>query len=311
MANGEVWLWLKCYHSLNNSLPVPTPVRHRLFVLLLFLGIGLGNASQAQVRYGETFFLPADGVDPTGYSLSGALTLILNGELNIPNARDILLQAADSDDPTIAPILKDIAYAYQDGYINFTYQALYALWRIGEPTRYFLNLAQNYKESWLLSKYAIEVISARPDSATFALIQPLWEESNLGWVQGAVDTYEMILWLESTYETLTPEERSWTLMNRLQTTIALPSPAGPSHEFVGVYKGDAESDLLPSVIWAHEKLPAFAAAYPHLIQQRISELTTIRTEHLDASEQAEWRARFEAYLTDMAFPNGVPPSTEH
>ncbi len=272
--------------------------------------MGPSNTSQAQIRYGETFFLPTYGEDPSGYPLSGALTLLLNGQLSIDDVWNTLLQAANSQDSTLAPLLKDIAYAYQDNLPEATHLALYALWRLGEPTSYFVDLAQNYQGNIFLAERAIMVIAARPHSSTLSVIQPLRQASGNGFIQGAVNFYEAVLHLETSYETYTPEEQSWLLMNLVKRPFWLPS-SNCNHCYGGILKGDTEGELKAHIIWAHEKLLAFVAAYPHLIQQRIHEIGEARTEELPASQQAEWRAYLEAYLTEVAFPNGVPPSTEH
>ena len=138
-----------------------------------FLARHLPGPSDAQTVYGHDPCLPEyvvlpdefTGPDPDGLPLDEALDLALRARLDVNGLENTIGRAVLHARPRHAPLLKAIAERYRcDGTVSE--RALLALVFLGEPSAYFVGLAEaRVRDGFHRAGIPINVLAARADPA--------------------------------------------------------------------------------------------------------------------------------------------------
>jgi hypothetical protein len=297
---------------------------HRVFVLIALLMLPLA-ASEAAAQDCD---LPAYGPDPDSLSVAAALDSVVACALPRPDAELVARRAGESGDRAYVPQLKQIATQFTTISRSISFNALHALYLLDEPESYFLQNAQQYVRDEWLARYSVWVIARDPDSTTyFQTLEPLWEISNNGRLQGAINEYGNILDFEARFDSA-PDTISLDFQ-----LMGLTGVVGDGYNFrwvepggvVAVDKGSSKTYLHPMVVWGRNRLQALAEQHPQQMVAFIDELSLTDPnveyyvyfadnddfQNYSASDQQRVLDRFKEYLMSAAFPEGPPSSSSN
>ena len=149
------------------------------------------------------------------------------------DSRFILHRVALEGDPSLIPVLQDIAYAYAITYRSFARQAFYAILMLGETPESFITIAEETAAEYpLLARNAIRTAAIRADSSLYIRVLVLQQTTNNGVSAGR---FEMILNLESDYHyrTMPIEDQAMRLPGSLRSIYLLRHPQRPADGYVG------------------------------------------------------------------------------
>jgi hypothetical protein len=309
-------------HSLPLLEALPDMMRHFRFLLLGLLMLPFA-AFEATAQDCD---LPFSGPDPDSLSITAALDSVLACALPRPDAELVARRAGESGDRAYVPQLKEIAMQFTTISRSISFNALHALYLLGEPESYFLDNAKQYASDEWLARYSVWVLARDPDSTTyFQVLEPLWERSRNGHLQTAINEYGNILDFEARFDSA-PDTISLDFQ-----LMGLTGVVGDGYNFrwvepgggYPVLEGSSKSYLHPMVVWGRNRLQALAEQHPQQVLAFIDELSLTDPnveyyvyfvdnddfQNYSASDRQRVLDRFEEYLMDAAFPEG-PPSDE-
>jgi hypothetical protein len=270
--------------------------------------------------------LPQFGPDPDSLSIAAALDSVQACALPTRSAQRAVRRAGESGDRAYVPQLKQIATQFTTISRSISFNALHALYLLDEPESYFLDNARQYASDEWLARYSVWVIARDPDSTTyFQTLEPLWETSNNGGLQTAINEYRQMLDLEARLAAI-PDTLS--LETKLKIRMGF-SEDGYNFRWVEplggvpVDEGSSKTYLRPEAVWGRNGLRDLAEQHPQQVVAFINELSLTDPELEDylffvnnddfqnysPSKRQRVLDRFKEYLMSAAFPQG-PPSDE-
>ncbi len=256
--------------------------------------------------------LPLRFFDPDTTTVDEALDLAVNFEITQRAVGLAARMAAETGDPAYIPTLKQILALYADRYRSISYNVLYALWELGEPQSYFLDLAYDWPSDRDRAAQAIKILARDPNDTLYADLQNLAASAHSSTINSALNAYGFTLSQRERLDTLSFAQQYnrilWSL-NGVLTAVDVNDEGS-----VAWFEGDPNGDLGPLVLWARDRMRDLAAQYPAGVYRRLARLSeeTDRGifrpfQHLDPAVLDEIIAGFETYAIDVAFPNGPPP----
>lgn len=295
------------------------PAMHRAFcraqgtackyVLLCWLLLVASPSSAVHAQ--EYPNLPPIGPSPDMLTVEEGIDFVLQAWLMTPDAEYAVNRIAESDNMALIPKLKQVVEMYaQTDYVGITLNALHALWELGEPQSYFMDLARNHVQDADLARNAVYVMAREPDSTTYAELQMLAQASDDTYFKQDVRTYGDMLEAVAEYSTADAFIEKMDMIASGLLIVADEAGYYPEGNHFFIIKTDREEYLHPFTLWTLKKLPQLAAEEPDSVSHYVSLLRDAPYFHRDPHDGELIAEGFAEYVKEIAFPDGVPaPST--
>lgn len=275
----------------------------RVFTLALFLGSLFVLAVPVHAQQ-VPWDLPRRYFSPDTTSVDEALDLVLNYGLTQQAAIEALIYASDEGDASHIPVLKQIVPRYSSDFSFVARTALHALWELGEPKSYFVDLACAWPQDKDIAAEAIEVLARDPDSTLYADLLVLRDAANYKWISEAVNKHQGIFWHQQEYDTLSVKDKfDMTLWAGLLDVYGTKwiDEDGTVHLIRG-----PGTDLSTNAMWARDRLEELAQEHPGEIAALIDKISEQAYSDLFARYSPKIRpsivTTFENYVRRIAFP---------
>jgi hypothetical protein len=193
-----------------------------------------------------------------------AIEAYLRGGEPDPSVRASVQELGDAGDAAAVPALKQVAGAASTEYSRIGFDAMDALFRLGEARDYFLDVARAHRDNKGLAYHAIVVLGRdATDDEVWDVLHAIRQETTDADLLGAIASAERVRYLEDHYQGLpNPHDCLSYALAALRTDWNLLTRSG----------GDTDRGSDPQAIWSQRKLRELSARDPVGAAQAVAAL---------------------------------------
>jgi hypothetical protein len=232
-------------------------------------------------------------MDPND-NLMAELLRVRNGEFSLAEARSVVQRASALKNPTYAPVLTDIVrQAAPTNRHLVAFDALHALWLLGEGATFFVDLANAHASDKMAAYYAILILARQPDLQILSLLQRVQQSSEDNQIRGAVDLAKFVAY---------NEQQLRAIPDAVLQADFLIEKLHMGWNPIQVEEHSPTGNLSPVAVWSQSRLRALSEQHPGEVALAISKIGP------SSSVGPEW-PKFKAYVSRFINqdPNsGVP-----